>query len=99
MKLIDADKLLEWARKNQFPEPHSSRMHIDAFELGKILFSSELSPWVSAKTKLPDRGGYVLARYKDCLPFIAMYHEINSKFTCESDEIPVTHWMPLPEVE
>lgn len=57
-----------------------------------------MSEWISVKDRLPNHKGYVLCIFEKSRPFIAAY-EIwdKNQWTCDTQEVRVTHWMPLPE--
>ncbi len=50
--------------------------------------------WISVKDRLPECNGYVLAVYKDHLPFVAMHRY--GGFSVDMEILIPTHWQPLP---
>ena len=73
------------------------RMLPDIMELKEEIRSCSCSRWIPVSERLPEYGGYVLAVFEKCLPFVAMYYSGVKKFSCEGEEANPTHWMPLPE--
>lgn len=49
--------------------------------------------WISVEKKLPKKEGYVLATFKQNLPFIAMFS--NGVFTVDMEKVYPSHWKQI----
>lgn len=55
-----------------------------------------MSNWISVKDRLPEPHVDVLT-YRAKNGYVEVSHRLKSRWWCESETNPITHWMPLPD--
>lgn len=83
--------------------PYDDMDMINAFEAGAE-WQAKQSPWINAKDKLPDDEDLVITGCwcTDYFKYLQQgwyCRECNEWHDTNGDEICVTHWMPIPDLE